>query len=92
MISEVKNSYLIYIYHLSTYLVLAGLVAGVFAYSTARRLLDHRLMAQMTRSGLAQLLRPKHVTLRFKVALDEQVYRLADAQWLAPPGLSACAT
>lgn len=37
--------------------------------SAAGGLLDDRLMAQMTRSGFAQLLRAEHVTLGLEVAL-----------------------
>lgn len=73
-------------------LVLAALVTDVFAHSAARRLLDHRLMAQMARTRLAQLLCAEHVTLRFEFALDEQVDRLADAEWFTSSGLSASAT
>ena len=37
--------------------------------SAARCLFDHRLMAQMARTRLAQLLRPEHVTLWLELAL-----------------------
>lgn len=46
----------------------------------------------MTWSRFAQLLGAEHVTLGFEIALDKQVDRLTDAEWLAPPGLPASTT